>query len=457
MHSLFLISTIVILNLMNIGICGVNAFVTAMKRAHSSSTRLIVPGSGGVSAASSRLMNTSSDSTATTTSTTTTATSTSQLPPPLYLAEGLLAVHKPLTWTSNDVVSYIRGILIRDAKNRGASEDDADNNPNTRKKNKWNNRKKKQFMKVGHGGTLDPLASGVLVLGIGKGTTQLQSYLEGDKQYIATCELGYETDTLDCEGKLVKTAPWEHIQDIETVESAILPKFVGKIEQIPPMYSAIRIDGQRLYEIARGGDSTKAEAVEIPKREVQIYGLQVGTVLEESAIKSGIVDGPRYREKVKAREEEDAADAAASTVNNGDDDYDDVVADSIKYGVKGKEEDTEGGGKGKKRRRRDQDKKNDTKKSIFNEENVPSIQLRDNSGSPTLQLPQFKINVQCGGGTYIRSLVRDIGYELNCVATMTGLVRMKQGPFVLEDALTKENWTADRIYEAIRVANEKMK
>lgn len=455
MQSLFFISTIVILNLMNIGTCGVNAFATAMKRAQSSSTRIIVPGSGGVSAASSRLMSTSSNSTSTTSSTT--ATSTSQLPPPLYIAEGLLAVHKPLTWTSNDVVSYIRGILVRDAKYRGASEDDADNSPDSRKKNKWNNRKRKQLMKVGHGGTLDPLASGVLVLGIGKGTTQLQSYLEGDKQYIATCELGYETDTLDCEGELVKTAPWEHIQDIGTVESAILPKFIGKIEQIPPMYSAIRIDGQRLYEIARGGDSTKAEAVEIPKREVEIYGLQVGNVLEESAIKSGIVDGPRYREQVKAREEEDAVDTAAPTVNNGDDDYEDLVADSNEKGVKGKEEDANGGGKGKKRRRRDHDKKNITKKSIFNEENVPSIQLRDDSGTLTLQLPQFKINVQCGGGTYIRSLVRDIGYELNTVATMTGLVRMKQGPFVLADALTKENWTADRIYEAIREANEKMK
>jgi len=439
----------VIIDRMNIGsIRGVTAFVTTMKSAQS--TRIVVPGSssggGGGSTARSMMATSSNSTTATSTTSSAAATTSSTSPPPLYLAEGLLAVHKPLTWTSNDVVSYIRGILVRDAKSRGASEDTTDNN-NKKKKNKWQSRKKKQLIKVGHGGTLDPLASGVLVLGIGKGTNQLQSYLEGDKQYIATCELGYETDTLDCEGKLVKSAPWDHIQDISAVE-AIIPKFVGKIQQVPPMYSAIRIDGQRLYEIARGGDSAKAEAVEIPKREIEVYGIQVGTTLEESAIQSGIVDAPRYREQVNAHEESaTAAAATAAADENGDGDYEEGDADENGKG------DAEGGGKGKKRRRRDNDKKNNSKERMFNEENVPSI----DHTSTTLQLPQFKINVQCGGGTYIRSLVRDIAYELNTVATMTGLVRTKQGPFVLEDALTKENWTADKIYEALRVANEKMK
>ena len=110
--------------------------------------------------------------------------------PPLYLSEGLVAIHKPLTWTSNDVVSYIRGILERDAKDRGYSKDQ-DNSSNNN--NKKRNRRKKQMMKVGHGGTLDPLASGVLVLGIGKGTTLLQDYLQGDKHYTASCHLGFET------------------------------------------------------------------------------------------------------------------------------------------------------------------------------------------------------------------------------------------------------------------------
>jgi TruB family pseudouridylate synthase (N terminal domain) len=83
--------------------------------------------------------------------------------PPLLLAEGLLAVTKPLNWTSNDVVSYIRGVLERDARERGA-----------RPEKVGSRRNKGQIVRVGHGGTLDPLATGVLVIGVGKGTKQLQ-------------------------------------------------------------------------------------------------------------------------------------------------------------------------------------------------------------------------------------------------------------------------------------------
>ena len=84
-----------------------------------------------------------------------TSQSSSQ-PPPLYLAEGLVAIHKPLTWTSNDVVAYIRGILTRDAKDRGYDEDNNNNNNINNKNNKKKRgRRKKQLMKVGHGGTLD--------------------------------------------------------------------------------------------------------------------------------------------------------------------------------------------------------------------------------------------------------------------------------------------------------------
>ena len=85
---------------------------------------------------------------------------------------------------------------------------------------------------------------------------------------------------------------------------------MGKIEQIPPMYSAIRVDGKRLYEIARKDPETNAEEVEIPKREVEIYGLQVKSTLEKDVIISGVVDGPMYREKVQAIEEAEAAKKA---------------------------------------------------------------------------------------------------------------------------------------------------
>lgn len=369
--------------------------------------------------------------------------------PPLYLAQGLLAVHKPLTWSSSDVVTYIRGILTRDAKDRGfVKATNQDGNQKSR-------RKKQIMMKVGHGGTLDPLASGVLVLGIGKGTTLLQDYLTGDKQYVASCELGYETDTLDAEGKLVKEAPWDHVKDMSVVES-VIPKFTGKIEQVPPLYSAIRVDGQRLYEIARKDDSGEAaEKVEIPKREVEIHALTAGTVLEESVVRSGVVDGPRYREAAQKLEEEAAAKAAAAAAEAAA-----KAAEAAAIEAKGENadenskteegsENKEGGGKKKKGRRGRNNKRqnnNGNKKNYFDEVTVPSVQSADDA----LALPRFTLELKCGGGTYVRSLVRDIGYELDTVATMTGLVRMKQGPFVLDDALRKEDWTAEKIYEAIR-------
>ena len=349
-------------------------------------------------------------------------------PPPLYIAEGLFAVHKPLTWTSQDVVAYIRGLLIRDAKDRGA--DEAINSDRQQK------RRKRPLMKVGHGGTLDPLASGVLVLGLGKGTSMLQSFLEGDKQYVASCELGYETDTLDAEGKIVREASWDHISNLGMVEEVATSKLTGKLKQVPPLYSAIRVDGKRLYEIARK-DSGKAEDVEIPTREVEVYDLKVGSEIDEAVVKSGVVNGRLYREAVKALQAE--ADAKKSEENEEKDES-------------AKQPANDQGGKKKGRRRKNKRQK-EQKPKLFDEQTVPTIE-QNNS---ILELPQFSISVKCGGGTYIRSLVRDIGYELDTVASMTGLVRTKQGPFVLDDALTKENWTADKIYEAIRQSQDRLK
>jgi len=89
-------------------------------------------------------------------------------------------------------------------------------------------------VKVGQGGTLDPLADGVLVVGIGKGTKKLNDFLDCTKEYRTTCLLGCETDTYDSEGARVRTAPWRHVTR-EKVEDA-LPQFRGEIQQTPPMY-----------------------------------------------------------------------------------------------------------------------------------------------------------------------------------------------------------------------------
>jgi tRNA U55 pseudouridine synthase TruB len=227
------------------------------------------------------------------------------------------------------------------------------------------------------------------------------------------------------------------------------------------LYSAIRVDGERLYAIARNVDpkKTRAEDVAIPTREVEIYGLEVQTSLDDDVIRSGMVDGPRYREEASRIAEELAAAASAAVteateaVDEVQGDVDETGNDHDEGGVGGVGGRGGGGGGSGKRKRggkraanNDNDKNNNKKDQLFDEVTVPSIR-HDES---ILEMPRFALSVNCGGGTYIRSLVRDIGYELGTVATMTGLVRTKQGPFVLEDALTKEDWNASMIYDAIR-------
>ena len=277
---------------------------------------------------------------------------------------------------------------------------------------------------------------GVLVLGIGSGTTKLQSYLEGDKQYVAVAELGYETTTLDAEGDIVKEMEYDHIKSITNVED-ILPKFRGEISQVPPLYSAIRVDGKRLYEIARKDAKSNEETeVEIPTRQVVIHNLHVGTSLDDDIIKSGVVDGKIYREAVEEKKKElrAAAEAKGEEEANSDADKEEPQASKGRKG----------------RRNNNNNNRKDKKSNLFTDATIPMISSTDN----TFDLPQFTLSITCGGGTYIRSLVRDIGYECGSVATMTGLVRTKQGPFLLSDALSREDWNADTIYNAIESNNK---
>ena len=124
--------------------------------------------------------------------------------------------------------------------------------------------------KVGHTGTLDPMATGVLPLLIGKGTLCSKYLINHDKKYKVRLKLGKETDTLDSEGKVVKE---EQIPDNglikENVEK-VLKTFIGKQEQIPPMYSAIKVKGKKLYEYARKGQEVKIEP-----RKIEIYNIEL--------------------------------------------------------------------------------------------------------------------------------------------------------------------------------------
>ncbi|MEO1560055.1 MAG: tRNA pseudouridine(55) synthase TruB [Cyanobacteria bacterium J06632_19] len=121
--------------------------------------------------------------------------------------------------------------------------------------------------KIGHAGTLDPAATGVLPIAIGKATRLLQ-YLPSDKAYKATIRLGVQTTTDDLQGDVIQQDAVSGL-NLETVKMA-LKQFQGKIEQIPPSYSAIQVDGKRLYDLAR-----KGEKVEAPVRSVEIFNIDI--------------------------------------------------------------------------------------------------------------------------------------------------------------------------------------
>lgn len=133
--------------------------------------------------------------------------------------------------------------------------------------------------KVGHTGTLDPNATGVLPLLVGQGT-KLSAYLiEHDKEYIATLKLGEKRDTADSEGAIIEKRQIDYnVLQKEKVEQ-VLKSFIGKQEQIPPMYSAIKIDGKKLYEYAR-----KNESVKLKPRNIEIYQMDLIDIIKDTIV-----------------------------------------------------------------------------------------------------------------------------------------------------------------------------
>ena len=208
---------------------------------------------------------------------------------------GILVIYKEKGYTSRDVVN----ILSKELKTK----------------------------KIGHTGTLDPLATGVLVVCVNQGLKLVELLTDHNKEYIAKVKLGIETDTLDITGNILKSDNIRNYSKEEVEE--VLKRFIGKIKQMVPKYAAIKVNGKKLYEYARNG-----EEVELPVRDIEIYDLKL-----------------------------------VSDVKNG----------------------------------------------------------------------EFYIKCHVSKGTYIRSLVRDIGYALGTVATMVELERTKLGKFSLEDTYTLDD------------------
>ena len=164
----------------------------------------------------------------------------------------ILYVDKPLGWTSFDAVKRVRGALLR--------------------------RTGLKKLKVGHAGTLDPLATGVMITCTGRATKRIEELQAGVKEYIATMALGATTPSFDLETEIDATYPTEHITR-ELVES-VLTKFVGKIEQVPPSFSACKVDGQRAYVSARKGKEVelKPKTLVIDELELLDFSPQAITI-----------------------------------------------------------------------------------------------------------------------------------------------------------------------------------
>ena len=212
-----------------------------------------------------------------------------------FIGGEILLFNKELEWTSFDVVNKVRYILCQ----------------------KMGIKK----MKVGHAGTLDPLATGLVILCTGKATKQIETLQLGEKEYLATLKLGATTASFDLETEEDSSSDYSHVTE-ELLEEAI-QRFVGEIDQVPPVFSAVKVKGRRAFDYARNGEDVKLRAKRIVIRKITV---------EE-----------------------------------------------------------------------------------FN-------------------LPEIKLRISCGKGTYIRALARDIGEQLKCGAYLTALQRTRIGDFELKDA-----------------------
>jgi tRNA pseudouridine55 synthase len=159
--------------------------------------------------------------------------------------DGFLLVDKAGGWTSHDVVAKARGLLGQ--------------------------------QKVGHAGTLDPMATGLMVLGLGRATRLIRYVQHTRKTYLATAQFGVATDTLDADGAVLSRSPME-FEEEDLLE--VIPRFVGTIMQVPPMVSALKIDGRRLYELAREGKEVERRARPVEIHEIDVLDFAPGSYPE---------------------------------------------------------------------------------------------------------------------------------------------------------------------------------
>ena len=270
----------------------------------------------------------------------------------------IIPIDKPYRWTSADVIRKVKFAAIR----------------HFGKKN----------LKVGHAGTLDPLATGVLLVCIGKATKLAETLQSHDKEYIAGITFGATTPSYDLEKEIDRFFPHEHIT-AEAVESA-LPAFIGEQDQIAPLFSAKSVDGVRAYELARKlhkeGKTLDAVAEELIRvSRINITGLEMLNFSEAAVSETVLPPWPQGEGPATQSWEGSFSKPAASE----------------------------------------------------NASASSRINVTDNSA---LGLPRAEVRMACSKGTYVRAFARDLGEALGSGAHLDSLQRSRSGIFRVENALT---------------------
>ena len=164
-----------------------------------------------------------------------------------FISGEIIGIDKPLGWTSFDAVKRLRGAIQR--------------------------RLKLKKFKVGHAGTLDPLATGVLIICTGRATRDIETLQNGSKEYIATLRLGATTPSFDLETEIDATFDTSHVTEERVRE--VLPGFTGRIMQVPPVFSAVKVDGKRAYSLARKGRDVELKAKPLEISELELISAEL--------------------------------------------------------------------------------------------------------------------------------------------------------------------------------------
>ncbi|ODQ80498.1 hypothetical protein BABINDRAFT_160773 [Babjeviella inositovora NRRL Y-12698] len=276
-------------------------------------------------------------------------------------------------------------------------------------------KKKARNMKVkmGHGGTLDPLASGILIIGVNKGTKKLQDFLNGSvKTYETEALLGASTTTGDCEGEIVSFNATSHITKEQVL--ATREKFVGELTQTPPIFSALKMDGKPLYEYVREG---KPLPRPIASRQVQIYDMQF--------FEDDMLTTDHSYELLKGTND------LAEKIRNNPTLEDDKLHFSAEYLAKAAAEGL----------------------PVEAEKQFPSEGKENEEG---YKAPLIHFTAKVGSGTYIRSLISDVGKALQSSSYMVKLIRteqadwkMNQNVLELEDLVDNDEVFWSRVVKRI--------